>query len=112
MQIMNHVDILELIKITVFRPNVYKPTEFQIDLQPLDQNKRVVVDSHELQSLNHILLEKCQQFDNARDPKVAKYMEEFVAKMCSEWHRMGLLILEDIPEAAKDPYYTAKELVR
>ena len=112
MSVINHVDILELIKIIVFRPNIYQAGAFQVELEALEKGKRVVVDEDELVKLNEILTHKSQQFDDARDPKITKYIEEFVARMCSEWHRMGLLMLEDIPNAPDDPYQKAKEQLK
>ena len=111
MQIMNHVDILELIKISVFRPNVYRPGEFQVSLEALEKGKQVVVDENALKSLNEILTQKCKEFDDARDPKVAKYIEEFVAKLCSDWHRIGLLVIDNMSEAPQDPYEKAKKML-
>ena len=110
MQIMNQVDILDLIKIIVYRPEMLKAGAFQVDLESLDKSKRVVLDEDAVKSLNEIITDKCQQFDDARDPKVAKYIEEFVAKMCSGWHRCGLLELEPIPDEPEDHYKRAKQI--
>lgn len=111
MDIMKHVDVLDLIKINVYRPNIFKPTEFQVDLECLEKDKQVVVDEDELQTLNRILTEKCREFEDARDPRVVGYIEEFVGKMCQEWHTAGLLVIEEIKDTPKDPYKEAKESV-
>lgn len=112
MDVMKHVDILELVKIDVYRPNIYKPGEIAVKLIPFDKSKQVVVDPDELRQLEEKITEKCQQFDDARDPRVGKYIEEFVGRICSDWHRMGLLLLEDIPDAPEDPYAEAKKNVK
>lgn len=112
MQVMNHVDILELIKINVFRPNVYKAGDIQVELEALEKGKVVVVDEDEIKKLNEALTHKCKEFEDARDPKVANYIKEFVGRMCSDWHRMGLLVLEDAPTTPDDPYKKAKEMFK
>lgn len=104
MDILKHVDILDLITITVYNPNLLNPREIQVDLKAIEEGKHVVVDEDSLVKLNEILTEKCKEFKNIKDPKIRKYIEEFVGRMCSEWHRHGLLIIEDIPEAPEDPY--------
>lgn len=110
MEVLKHVDILELITINVFRPNIYKAGDIHVELEALEKGKVVVVDEDELLKLNEALTNKCQEFNDAREPKVAKYIEEFVARMCSDWHRMGLLIIEDAPDTPDDPYKKAKEM--
>jgi hypothetical protein len=110
--IMKHVDILELMRIHVYRPNPFLPGAFQVDLESLDKTKQVVLDERASKKLNEIIVEKCKQFNDARDPRVTSYIEEFVAKMCSEWHRAGLLVLDDIPEASSDPYAEVKKAFR
>jgi hypothetical protein len=112
MNIMKHVDVLDLIKINVFRPNVYQPGQLEVSLEALEKDKVVVIDEDELKRLNELLTDKCREFEDARDPKVTKYIEEFVARMCSEWHRLGLLEIEEVPEGSKDPYQDAKEMFK
>ena len=111
MNIMKQVDVLELMKVNVCRSNVYEPGDIQVELEALEKGKVIVVDEDELKKLNEVLTDKCQSFE-ARDSKVNKYIEEFVARMCSEWHRMGLLVIEDVKEAPSDPYKEAKDLVK
>lgn len=107
-EIMNHVDIAELVKVHVYRPNVYKPGILNVSLEPLEEGKRVIIDEDAKKTLDRVLTEKCQEFEDARDPKVAKYIEEFVSRMIIEWHRNGLMIIEDIPDAPDDPYAAAR----
>jgi hypothetical protein len=110
--ILKHVDVLDLIKVEVFTPNIYKPGDIQVDLVALEKDKRVVIDDSALKSLNQTLYERCQQFEDARDPKVKEYIKEFVGRMCSEWHRNGLLEIEDIPEGVTDHYEDARRQAR
>jgi hypothetical protein len=109
MNILKHVDILSLIEITLINPNPMRPGQFEVQIDAIEKEKQVVIDSGALRAFNNILYEKCQQFDDARDPKVRTYIQEFVSRMCIEWHRNGLLIIEDIPEADEDPYAAVRK---
>ena len=104
MNIMDHVDVLDLIRINVIQPNIMDKGAFQIDLVALAPDKRVIVDPDALAVLEARLLEKTQEFKSIKDPRLVRYIKEFTGKMCSAWHRNGLLVLEDIPEASDDPY--------
>ena len=112
MQIMDHVDILDLIEIQVFRPNIYEVGAFEVSIEALDRTKNVVIDEDELKTLGPIITEKCREFKDAREQKVAEYIKEFVGRMCSEWHRVGLLVLDEVKEGHDDPYKTAKDMFK
>ena len=100
-QIMKHVDILELIRIHVFRiPNTPK---FEVEIECIERDKNLVFDEDALRVMNHKITEKAAQFE-ARDPRAKNYIEEFVARLTSELHRNGLVELEEVPESAPDPY--------
>jgi hypothetical protein len=101
--ILKHVDVSDLINIKIVRPNVKRPDLILVDITAIEKGKRVVIDETALQKFNQIITEKAGQF-SARDPKASDYIKEFAHKMCSGWHRSGLLIIEDIPEAIEDHY--------
>ena len=108
--ILKHVDIADLININVVVPNITRPDVIQVDITALEEGKHVVIDTDALDTFNCILVEKCQQFDNARDPKVKEYIKEFTHRMCQEWDSAGLIVIEDIPEAVDDPYAHLRRL--
>ena len=111
--ILKNVEINELINIDVFNPNIYNTGAFEVNIEAVEKGKRVVIDTASMQKLGHILKERANKnFESVRDPKMKKDMEEFVARMCIEWHKHGLLIIEDIPEAPSDPYEEAKAMVK
>ena len=112
MSVLNNVEILDLINIHVYNPNVFVPGEIRVDFQPIEKGKRVVIDSDAVKTLEEILKERANdKFDDARDPKVKKDIEEFVGRMCIEWHKSGLLLIEDVPDAPSDPYEQAKKML-
>ncbi len=111
--ILKNVEINELIKITVFNPNMYSAGQIAITLDAIEEGKRVVIDPDAAMKLNEILKERANnKFESIKDPKMKKDMEEFVARMCIEWHKNGLLIIEDIPDAPSDPFEEAKKAVQ
>lgn len=106
LNIMNHVSILDLVNIHVLRiPNT---AMFEINIESLDKDKQFVIDPDALRILNQKLTEKVSVLE-VNDPKARYYMEEFTAKMISELHKNGLAMLEDIPDAPKDPYAEVKK---
>jgi len=111
--ILKNVEINELLKIEVFNPNVYKRGEIQVSIEAVEKGKKVIIDEDASRTLEEILKERANNnFADVRDPKMKKDMEEFVARMCVEWHRNGLLIIEDIPDAPSDPYEAAKKALK
>lgn len=110
--ILKNVEINELIQIDVFNPVVWSPGQIEVSLQAVEKGKRVVVDPDAMETLGVVLKERANdKFESARDPKMKKDMEEFVARMCIEWHKNGMLIIEEIPDAPSDPYEEAKKAV-
>lgn len=111
--ILKNVEINELLRIEVFNTNIYDHGQIEINLEAVEKGKRVIIDEDASKKLGEILRDRANdKFDNTRDPKMKKDMEEFVARMCVEWHKNGLLIIEDIPDAPSDPYEEAKEVVK
>lgn len=106
MDIIKHVDILELIRIHVFRgePSRKDPLPYMVEIEPLDKTKKIVFDEKALEVLNRKLTEKAQTFEDGRDPRIKDYIQEFVGRMVSELARNGLVGLEDIGDAPEDPY--------
>jgi hypothetical protein len=100
-QIMKHIDVLELIRIHVFRiPNTPR---FEVEIESIDKNKNVVFDEDALRIMNQKITERAAQFE-ARDPRAKTYIEEFIARLTSELHRNGLMELEEISDEPSDPY--------
>ena len=106
MQILKNVDILDLVRIHIFRgqPTKGDPLPYRIEIQSIDESKRVIFDESALKVLNHRLTENVQKFDDGRDPRVRDYIEEFVGRMLTELYRNGLVELEEIPDSPDDPY--------
>lgn len=101
MQVMNKVDILDLVRIHVFRlPNT---PSFEVEIEPLDKNKNVIFDEDALRVMNEKVSEKAAQFE-ARDPRAKDYIQEFVGRMTSELYRNGLVSLEVVTDEPDDPY--------
>lgn len=110
--ILKNVEINELLKIDIFAPNVYAPGEIEVSIDAVEAGKRVIIDEDASRVLGDILMNRANDsFESVRDPKMKKDMEEFVARMCVEWHRNGLLIIEDLPDNPTDPYEEAKAKV-
>lgn len=108
-QIMKHVDILELIRVHVFRvPNTAR---FEVEIESIDKNKNVVFDEDALRIMNQKITEKAAQFE-ARDPRAKHYIEEYVARLTGELHRNGLMELEEVPDEASDPYADLRKRYR
>ncbi len=53
--------------------------------------------------MNQRITEKARAMD-IRDPKLMRYIEEFVGRLISELGRHDLVILEDAPDSPDDPY--------
>ena len=111
MQILDKVDIKDLIRIHVFmgQPTKEDPLPYRVMVEPIQKTKHIIWDESALATFNAIVTEKCQQFDDGRDPRVIDYIKEFTERMMSELHRNGLIVLEDIPEGSDDPYATVKK---
>jgi len=101
MQIMNQVDILDLVRIHVFRiPNTAR---FEVQVEAVDKTKNVVFDEDALKVLNQKVTERAAQFE-ARDPRAIGYIEEFVGRLTSELYRNGLVELATVSDEDQDPY--------
>jgi flagella basal body P-ring formation protein FlgA len=100
MDIMKHVSILDQIRIFVFQNT---PENFEVTFECLDETKNVVVDQKALKELNGQITERTKNL-SAKDPRSAKYIEEFVARMLEALHKNGLVEIVDITENKQDPY--------
>lgn len=111
--ILKHVDILDLVTITVFRG---KPTPGDLNplvvtLDPIDVSKRLEWDTDALKVLNKKLSDKMKDSD-VHNPNTITYIKEFAGKMLSELYKNGLVIISDIPDAPEDPYQAAKKAIQ
>ena len=100
MDIMKHVDVLDLVTVKLYMP---RPGFIAVDVRCHDEDKQVVFDPDALKKLNEVITEKVKGLD-PRHPNVGGYIKEFVGKMLSELYRSGLAVIEDIPESKEDPY--------
>ncbi len=98
--IMNHVDILDQVKVIVTQP---MPGNFAISFEPYDVTKQVIIDSSAHEAMNQQITEKAGG-RSAKDPNTVEYIKEFAGKLLSELFRTQLAILEEIKDAPKDPY--------
>ena len=111
--LLNNVDILDLVVVNVFKgqPSREDPFPLIISIDPLEQNKRFVIDTSAQEVLNNKLTEKLKDAD-PRNPNTISYAKEFIGKMITELHRSGLCLIEDIPEAKDDPYSEVRKLFK
>lgn len=111
--VLKHVDILDLVVVNIFKGLASKedPYPLVISIDPLEADRRFVIDSDAQKVLNDKLSEKLKDAD-PRNPNVIQYAKEFIGKMISELHRSGLCFIEDMPEAKDDPYADAKKLFK
>lgn len=109
--ILKHVDILDLIVVNLFKgkPSLHDPNPIVVSVDPIDPSKRVVFDPDALRVLNDKLTEKIKGSDSS-NPNTIQYVKEFASKMISALYKNGLVIIEDIPEAAEDPYAAARKM--
>ena len=110
--IMNRVDIADLITVKAFTPNAFRLDKIDIDIQPVEPNKKVVIDCDALTRYNQIVTQKAQELcrKGLKDySKLRMFLEEMTLRMCSEWHRNGLLILEELPDGPEDPYAESRK---
>lgn len=103
--LLNNVDFLDRVRIHVFpgKPHPGDLYPFRVEVQSLDESKRVIFDEAALKKMNQILTEKASQF-HPNDPRVRGYLEEFVGRLITELYRNGLCDLEDLPDQPDDPY--------
>lgn len=113
MEILKHVDILDLIRVHVLPERFYDrhTGKFTVLLESVDPHKQVVIDEKASATLNEEVVKRASTFE-ARDPRAAKFIEEFVSRMVSELYRNGLVVLEDVQDAPSDPYQAAKEQIQ
>jgi len=107
MQVMTHVDILDLVKINVFKgtPTPIDPNPIRISIDPIDRNKNLVFDDGALNVLNRKMAEfVIERGLSIKEETTFRYVEEFVGRMLSELHKNGLVLLEEAPDAPEDPY--------
>jgi hypothetical protein len=112
-EILTNVDILELLIINVYKgtPTRQDPCPLMVTIDPIDRNKRFVIDTSAQQVLNNALTEKLKDSD-PRNPNTFQYAKEFVGKMVSELHRSGLCLIEDIPDSSDDPYKQVRKMFK
>lgn len=98
--IMNSVNVLDRISITVFQ---FKPGHFTIDVTAKEEGKHCVFDANARTTLENKLHEKTREM-KASHPNLKGYLEEFAGKFIAELHRHDLFVIEDIPPAVEDHY--------
>lgn len=108
--ILKSVDILDLIKVKVYKskPTSEDPSPVRVVIETIEKTKKVIFDESALDILNKKLSERVATM-SYYDPKTLGYIEEFAGRMVSELYRHGLVELEDIPEASGDPYGEVKK---
>jgi len=101
--IMNHVDFLDLVKITVTRfPN---SGQFKVFVEAIEKNKKVIFDEDALRTMNNKITEVCKEKKlSALDPNTVGYIKEFIEKLVSELARHGLIELVEYEDQPDDPY--------
>jgi len=89
---LKHVDILDLVVVNIFKGLASKedPYPLVISIDPLEADKRFVIDADAQKVLNEKLSEKLKDAD-PRNPNVIQYAKEFIGKMISELHRSRTL---------------------
>lgn len=109
--ILKHVDILDLVVVNIFKgkASLHDPNPIVVSVDPIDPAKRVVFDPDALKVLNDKLTEKIRGSDST-NPNTIQYVKEFAGKMISALYKNGLVIIEDMPEAADDPYAAARKM--
>lgn len=108
---LKHVDILDLVVVNIFKgkPSLQDPNPIVVAIDPIDPEKRVVFDPDALKVLNNKLTEKIRGSDST-NPNTIQYVKEFAGKMVSALYKNGLVLIEDIPDAAEDPYAAARKM--
>ena len=104
------VDILDLINIEVYpgMPTQADPAPIRVEVTALDKTKNVIFDTDALRVMNERITDRARQID-IRDPKLMKYVEEFIGRFVSELGRHDLVVLEDAPDSPDDPYATVRK---
>lgn len=99
------IDILDLINIEVYSgmPTQADPAPIRVEITALDKTKNVIIDTDALRVMNERITERAKTMD-IRDPKLKKYVEEFVGRLVSELGRHDLAVLEEAPDSPDDPY--------
>jgi len=104
--IMNKVDFCDLVDVRVVHIG---HGHIQVFYEPIDRTKNVVVDPNALREINNQITKRTIGKD-PRDPKVLKYIEEFVSKLTSELYRNGLVELDNAKEGKSDPYSDLRKM--
>jgi hypothetical protein len=97
---LKHVDIVDRVRVHILQPS---PGNFEVQLECIEPDMNVVFDGKALETFNNIITEKCSQM-SAKDPKTKMYIQEFVTKAVSEFHRNGLVDIVKAPKAVDDHY--------
>jgi len=103
--LLKNIDILDLIRIHVYkeRPRKNDAAPIGVNIECVEKGKKIVFDEKSLKALNEQATIQAAKFD-IRDQNVLNYVEEFVARMVSAFHKNGLVEIVDIPDSPDDPY--------
>lgn len=106
MDIMKHVDILDLVEVVIVVDNY---GSMSIDFLCREPNKRVVIDENAKIKIERDIASKLVG-KSKNDENALGYAKEFAGKMLSALYQNGLVELEDIPEAPDDPYKSLRNV--
>jgi len=98
--IMESVDFLDRISIHLFQP---VPGHFNVDFSVKEKGKRLVLDEDALKKMQNKITDLCSD-KNANDENTRGYIEEYVGRLLKEYYKVGLALIEDMPEARDDHY--------
>lgn len=97
---MDSIPLLDRVDIHIFQPH---PGHFNVDFVCKEANKQLTFDPKALSTLQEKVYEKAKD-KPANDANTRGYIEEYVGRLITEYHKHGLCVIEDIPDAPDDPY--------
>lgn len=103
---MDSVDILDRVDILVFQ---FHPGHFSVDFKVKEKEKHLVFDETALKTLQDKVLDLTRG-KNAKDPNTVGYIQEYVGRLIREYHKVGLAVIEDIPDSPDDHYAKFRNL--
>lgn len=105
-EIMKSIDVLDRVHILVFQP---VSGHFDVTFECMEKDKRLVFDEGALKTLNEKIIDLCRD-KNAADPNTRGYIEEFTGRMLKEYYKLGLAVIEDVPDAIEDHYHKLRKI--
>jgi len=102
---MESVDILDRIHIIVFQ---HTAGHFDVTFECREKDKQIVLDSKALATMEQKVMDLCRD-KNAADPNTRGYIEEYIGRLLTEYHKLGLAVIEDVPDAPSDPYQALRK---